>query len=724
MIGAYSRKLASRLPLLVAVALSIYALALVGYSYATWQRLKDETNRYLLADSSRRAGSISDLLNQMRDEAERHAELAEIRNYLVNRDLGMSPRYGLNASLNAIAVAFDRHAQHRWNTAQPSRILFIDTEGEIRADSLPDAPRPEINRELQTTVAVEIDGHAAQIRFVFPINHKGHFAGHVVTISSASELYRTLIVGERETEHREQIVTESGAPLASEIPRWSLPPALASSAAEGALRQIHSAAGDHGTSATTDTLMIKTEIGGYPLHLITLVPTRLAYGHIAPASGLVLAAVVPLLLLGGAFWVDRLQRVSISLGEQAMRAETQREAAEVRNMELAAEIARREAIESVLQDRTSQLDEILSQSPDGFVTFDREYRVSKVNQAFLALTNADESALLGLQEHYFNIWLASSCIASARFPGVETLRSTKVSVGGTAVAAKQGRRLIEMEGPGKRVLEVELRESNAKSISQILYVRDVTHESEVNRMKSEFLSTAAHELRTPMSSVLGYSEVLLAQDFHAEERQQFIATVHRNAELMATIIDELLDLARIEARRGKDFRIESLSAEAVFRQIVGDFRAPPGRDAPIFHGLDCPCWIRADRGKLTQAVTNVLSNAYKYSPQGGDVEVRMLLLNDDAESPDIGLRITDHGMGMTPDIQARIFERFYRADTSGKIPGTGLGLSIVKEIVDLHGGGVFVDSVPFLGTSVTLSFPVKTPLAVEQTLPTTSMQHA
>jgi signal transduction histidine kinase len=122
--------------------------------------------------------------------------------------------------------------------------------------------------------------------------------------------------------------------------------------------------------------------------------------------------------------------------------------------------------------------------------------------------------------------------------------------------------------------------------------------------------------------------------------------------------------------------------------------------------------VRADSKKLTQAIGNILSNAYKYSPDGGAVEIA--LLPPEAEEvgkkpAQIGIRITDHGIGLQPGQQARVCERFYRADTSGKIPGTGLGMSIVKEIIELHGGGIDISSKFGEGTQVTLWLPVASP---------------
>lgn len=224
-------------------------------------------------------------------------------------------------------------------------------------------------------------------------------------------------------------------------------------------------------------------------------------------------------------------------------------------------------------------------------------------------------------------------------------------------------------------------------------------------MKSEFLSTAAHELRTPMASIYGYSELLLAQDFPESERKEVCGIIFRQSELMVSIINELLDLVRIEERRGKDFSFARVDAAELLREAAGNVKAPEGRERPLADFPDQPHWLRADRKKLMQAIGNVVSNAYKYSPAGGCV--RMQIITDDEQHPGMcGLRIGDEGIGMTLEQQARVCERFYRADASGKIPGTGLGMSIVKEIIELHGGRVDIRSESRAGTEVTLWVPL------------------
>ncbi|MCX7239284.1 MAG: PAS domain S-box protein [Burkholderiales bacterium] len=374
-----------------------------------------------------------------------------------------------------------------------------------------------------------------------------------------------------------------------------------------------------------------------------------------------------------------------------------------------ADISERKATQAQILDRTEQLNAIFLLSPDGFVSFDRALKVKSVSPAFLRMTGLVESELIGLDEAAFSQRLSQMCPPTASFPTIAALRASskfQLNDDDSAQGEASGKRHLFELTASHRMLEVQLRLSNAETVSQILYFRDITHEVEVDRIKTEFLATAAHELRTPMSSIFGFAELLMSFDFSAEERMEYIQIIHRQSGLMVTILNELLDLARIEDRRGKDFNLSDIELGHLLADVIDGYKAPAGRAVSLQVGAEGALRIRADRGKLIQAVSNVLSNAYKYSPQGGAVELTLINQSAQTDDPRIGICIRDHGIGMTPEQLARVFERFYRADTSGKIPGTGLGMSIVKEIIELHGGKIDITSRPGEGTMVTLWMPV------------------
>jgi signal transduction histidine kinase len=354
------------------------------------------------------------------------------------------------------------------------------------------------------------------------------------------------------------------------------------------------------------------------------------------------------------------------------------------------------------QERTEQLDGIFALSPDGFISFDQTRRISYVNPAFYQMVGLDDLRLEGMDERDFSAWLVARCVSGRSFAGIDVLRAQVRGDDGPDVRVK-----IEVLAPVKRVLEVGLRVNPSGLVSQLLYFRDITVESEVDAMKSEFMATAAHELRTPMTSILGFTEILLTQDHDAASQREFLSIVLERSQLMTKILDELLDLARIEARRGQDFHYTLVEVQNMVTDVTRSLRVPSGRLPPVLNLPTEPLLVMADATKLKQAISNVLSNAYKYSSAGGKVLVDVLRQPSDSGVEQVCIKVTDKGIGMSPDQTRQIFDRFYRADASGKVLGTGLGMSIVKEIIDLHQGAVTVDSALGQGTGVSLCLPMQ-----------------
>ncbi len=355
---------------------------------------------------------------------------------------------------------------------------------------------------------------------------------------------------------------------------------------------------------------------------------------------------------------------------------------------------------ALLTERGVQLNALFELSPDGMVTVDMAGRVTFVNPAFLRMTHLPARAIVGLPLEAAWRLLRERAANPAQWPEPgEFLAEPGVGANGT-----DARHRLELRDPRKAVLELTRRNVTAEGVGHLLYVRDVTHEVEIARLKSEFLSHAAHELRTPMAGIYGFSELLMTQEFDAATRKDLLSGIHAQTERLIDIINELLDLARIEARRGQDFRIETVPLAPLVGDTVAAMNIDPARWPLATDCADNLPVLHADAAKLRQALTNVLANAVKYSPEGGAIEIRCGAHDRDGKHH-IGIAVTDHGIGMRPDQVARVGERFYRADTSGMIPGTGLGMAIVKEIVELHGGDFTIDSAVGAGTTVVLWLP-------------------
>lgn len=351
------------------------------------------------------------------------------------------------------------------------------------------------------------------------------------------------------------------------------------------------------------------------------------------------------------------------------------------------------------QDAVS-LSSILDLSHDGLLAFDRQDRIIHVSANFLALTGLDRTQLTGMAEAQF--WDCLSALGNAQQTrmGVAQLRQH------LAHPEDQRRSVLELLRPVPRLLRVFLRTSDATDVARVLCFRDVTQEFDVDRRKSEFLSTAAHELRAPLASIYGFSESLLTQPCDAAMQTEFIGIIHQQAQVMAHLLDEMLDLARIEARRHSDFVFEQIPVVQLVQTVLSGFRRPLDREAPTLHAVLTDLQVRVDRKKAQQVLLNVLSNAYKYSPQGGSVDITIeAVRSTDTDAAEILIRICDQGIGMTPSQLSRVFERFYRANAVPGVTGTGLGMNIVQEIMQLLNGRIELQSEAGAGTCVSLYFP-------------------
>jgi signal transduction histidine kinase len=231
------------------------------------------------------------------------------------------------------------------------------------------------------------------------------------------------------------------------------------------------------------------------------------------------------------------------------------------------------------------------------------------------------------------------------------------------------------------------------------------HEAE--QVKEEFFALVSHELRTPLSSIVGYVEVLLeeteGEPLTPEERQRFLEIVNRNARRLLRLVGDLLFVARLEAGR-LDLHEADMNLSQAARDSVEAARPQAeGAGIRLVDDISGGVRIHGDADRLGQVMDNLLSNAVKFTPEGGDVGLR--LSSDDGRAQ---IDVWDTGIGIPDAEQARLFERFFRASsaTSAAVPGVGLGLSITKAIVESHGGALSFASVEGRGTTFRVELPL------------------
>ena len=365
------------------------------------------------------------------------------------------------------------------------------------------------------------------------------------------------------------------------------------------------------------------------------------------------------------------------------------------------DVTERRATREAAKTLSDELQTILNLSPDGFVAFDRLGKVKCVTPAFETLTLLGARQVLGLTEDQFWDQMASVSKPKSKVGNVSTVRDN------LGQADSLRRSLIELAVPEGRMLMVSEEPSaagDASTIAKIMCFRDVSREIELDRLKTEFLSTAAHELRSPLASIFGFSELLI-KEVDPARRTEFSEIVYKQAKAMNHLLDEMLDLARIEAGRQTDFVFTNVCAKDLVQGVLNGFALPEGRDSPVLEAPTGDLLVRVDVEKAGRVILNVLTNAFKYSPDGGPVKIRIERVPVNADDSEVVIHVCDRGIGMSQSEVAKVFDRFYRVSSRADIPGTGLGMSIVKEIMALLNGHVKIDSQPQTGTCVALCLP-------------------
>lgn len=237
----------------------------------------------------------------------------------------------------------------------------------------------------------------------------------------------------------------------------------------------------------------------------------------------------------------------------------------------------------------------------------------------------------------------------------------------------------------------------------ILVIRDITRETEADRLKTELVSTVSHELRTPLSSIYGFTELMLNREIDTMKQRKYLATIHTETERLSNLVTDFLDVQRMQSG-GQLYQMAHLDLCTIVQQVAGLYDVSNGQHAIRVQmlGTERPTII-GDEARIKQLLNNLVNNAIKYSPDGGLIEVSVG--TDEANAT---IRITDHGIGIPHYAFSQLFDKFYRVDNSDtrRIGGTGLGLSICKEIVKEHDGVIHVESIEGQGSTFTVQLPL------------------
>lgn len=350
-----------------------------------------------------------------------------------------------------------------------------------------------------------------------------------------------------------------------------------------------------------------------------------------------------------------------------------------------------------------QRDEILLESMgEGMIALDEKGRIGLINNNAVTMLNLEEKKIVGQQvDKVFALRKANGkkLLTTHERPEIIALHS-----------AKSQSDVFSFQVDDQKPMMIHINASpviiDNKTAGAIVILRDVTHEREVDRMKTEFISLASHQLRTPLSAIKWYTEMLLAGDAGKlkGDQKEFAQNIYDSSERMIELVSSLLNISRIESGRIIiDPRPTDL--KQLVDGIVNDLKAKTEEKQQtliISVHKELPK-INLDPRLIGQVFLNLLTNAIKYTPKGGEISVFV-----SRQAGQIVAQVTDNGYGIPKDEQGKVFQKFFRAENAVKVEtdGTGLGLYLIKAVIESSGGKIWFESEVGKGTTFWFSLPL------------------
>ena len=363
--------------------------------------------------------------------------------------------------------------------------------------------------------------------------------------------------------------------------------------------------------------------------------------------------------------------------------------------------ARKENLETVIDTMTielkdklsevstqkNQIETILLHMTDGIIAFNREGEIILINPAaknLLSIRPEDETF-----EDIFGKFKLDINMEKVIY--LENWTSTE--------------QRIRVEEKYVNVHFAPFRDEKERPEGVIAVVQDITEHVELDNMQKEFVADVSHELKTPITSIMGYADTLLEGGYDEETKIKFLNVIASESRRMARLVTDLLTLSRYDSKKKNTKKEEFDLGELVKKaqeKLAIEIRKK-GHDVKCFVTADVPK-VFADKDDIERVILNILSNSIKYTKEHGEIKIYVGFVYSDAY-----IKIIDNGIGIPEEDLTRIFERFYRVDKARtrELGGTGLGLSIAKEILDKNGGTIDIKSEVGKGTEIVIRIPTK-----------------
>lgn len=340
-----------------------------------------------------------------------------------------------------------------------------------------------------------------------------------------------------------------------------------------------------------------------------------------------------------------------------------------------------------LERQKKQIETILLHMTDGVIAFSMEGKIIHINTAAKNLLNLEEKD--NTFDKIFNKIKLNINLEKIIYLENWTSSEHRLTIGDKCV----------------NMFFAPFQDENNRQAGLIVVIQDITEHVKLDNMRKEFVADVSHELKTPITSIMGYADTLLEGDYDKEMQQKFLGVISSEARRMARLVTDLLTLSKYDSKKVKleetEFDLGELTKKCQERLKFEIEKKH--QNVECFVTANVPP-VSADKYGIERVVLNILSNAIKYTPENGKIKIYVGFVYNDAY-----IKIIDNGIGISEQDLSRIFERFYRADKARtrEMGGTGLGLSIAKEILDQNKGSIDIKSELGKGTEVIIRIPVK-----------------
>jgi PAS domain S-box-containing protein len=342
-------------------------------------------------------------------------------------------------------------------------------------------------------------------------------------------------------------------------------------------------------------------------------------------------------------------------------------------------------------------DAILQSVEDGIITVDKKGKIISINRALEMITDVSLDNAIGLQiRDIFGytdmnnnpVLLLEECIENALSGTINSKESEVVTTDGNKMAVL--------------LTSYPIFDTKRKIAGAVNLLRNISREKEIDRMKTDIIRNVSHEFRTPLSAIVGMTEMILDGDVGGKKIEEYLKTILSEGIRLSTMVSDLLSIARIESGK-EELKFEVIDMKALLHNVTVSFSSLiEKKKAIVKYDLKGKGDFVVDRERIKELLMNLVDNSLTFSDDGCNIEIKVRKKKNALE-----IMVSDDGWGISEEDLPRLTERFYRGRHGEKIKGTGLGLSLSNEIVKMHDGNMNIKSRPGEGTKIVVSFPYR-----------------